>query len=182
MSVVDQVKKAKNPQEAMLAIATALDLLLSAAATPPANDGWGEWGSSPEAIEKRGALVESVYSEEGGTLTEFKATTDEDKIAKRKQFAQDVLSQSFGRADLEDGTWHPDTTILEAYVKGGPLWLLAYDRDYVVQLPQEMKIMLIEDVFEDDQEEGRAMGRDILKDPSAGETKPSRWAEAVAAD
>lgn len=178
MSVVDQVMAAKKPQDAMLAIAAALDELLSR--EPAAADGWGEWGSSAEAIEERAAIIESVYSEEGGTLTEFKATSDEDKRAKRQRFADDVIAQNFGRADLENGEWHPDTTIIEAYVNAGPLWLYAYDRDFVMQLPQEMKVMLIEDVFEDDPEEGRGLGRDLLKDPSPGEVKPQRWADAAA--
>lgn len=178
MSVVDQVMAAKKPQDAMLAIAAALDELLSREVAPV--DGWGEWGSSAEAVEERATIIESVYSEEGGTLTEFKATHDETKIAKRQRFADDVLSQSFGRAGLEDGVWTPDSTIMEAYVNAGPMWLYAYDRDFVMQLPQEMKVMLIEDVFEDDPEEGRGFGRDILKDQSAGEVNPERWANASA--
>lgn len=178
MSVVDQVKAAKNPQEAMLVIAAALDELLSRQPTPPANDGWGEWGEpEPAALE----LVRAEYSDDGGTTTTFTITGDAHKKVKRAEFAEAFIRPAFGRADLESGEWHPNEEVVDAFVNAGPLWLYAYDRDYVMSLSQDAKVQLIEDVFEDNKEEGAAFGRDVMKDQSAGQA-PARWSEAQVAD
>jgi len=179
MSVVDQVKAAANPQEAMLAIAAALDELLSRQPTPPANDGWGEWGAVDEPAPLE--LVRAEYSEDGGTTTTFTVTSDPNKKIKRAEFADAFIRPTFGRADLESGEWHPNEEVVDAFINVGPLWLYAYNRDFVVGLSQDAKVQLIEDVFEDNKEEGAAFGRDIMKDTAAGEA-PARWSDAKVAD
>lgn len=53
---------------------------------------------------------------------------------------------------------------LAAYVKGGPLWLHAYDRDFVMQLPEEMRRTMVRDVELTAPNDAHDLGRDILKD------------------
>lgn len=50
-----------------------------------------------------------------------------------------------------------------AYLKGGPIWLHAYDRDYVISLPFEARSAMCQDVYMTDPVTAGELARDILK-------------------
>lgn len=56
---------------------------------------------------------------------------------------------------------------VDAYVKGGPLWLHAYDRDFVVGLPEHLRRALVQDLEQYAPNDAHLLARDILKDASA---------------
>lgn len=51
----------------------------------------------------------------------------------------------------------------DAFVKGGPLWLYAFDRAYVLGLPYYIKQAMVTSVAETMPHEARAMGADLFK-------------------
>lgn len=56
----------------------------------------------------------------------------------------------------------------KAYIKGGPLWLHMYDREFVMSLPTELRQAMVLDIEEIDSEAARRLGADILKDEDPG--------------
>lgn len=56
-----------------------------------------------------------------------------------------------------------------AFLKGGPLWLYDFDRNFVVGLSPQVRRAFVEDVYAVDPEAAYDLGRDILKDDSPGE-------------
>lgn len=53
----------------------------------------------------------------------------------------------------------------DAYLKGGPMWLHWFDRDFVLTLPQDVRGALVDDVLAGGyQQDAIELGRDILKD------------------
>lgn len=58
---------------------------------------------------------------------------------------------------------------VEAYVKGGPLWLYYGNRDFVNGLSASTKRAMVNDVQEHSPAEAHEMARDILKDLSSGD-------------
>lgn len=65
----------------------------------------------------------------------------------------------------------PPMDIIEtatAYSKGGPLWLYLPAREVIMQMPEEWRRMMVEDVERDSPAQAQEMGRDILKDFEAG--------------
>lgn len=81
----------------------------------------------------------------------------------RRQFAATI------GIDTDDWPTRPELSIdpkdaVEAYVKGGPLWLHAYDRDFVMQLPEETRRTMVRDVELTTPNDAHDLGRDILKD------------------
>lgn len=50
-----------------------------------------------------------------------------------------------------------------AYLKGGPIWLHAFDRDYVMSLPFEARAAMCQDIYMTDKVTAGEMARDILK-------------------
>lgn len=81
------------------------------------------------------------------------------ELAKRMRLADEIPS---------------DEDLVEAYVKGGPLWLYYGNRDFVMTLPDDMRKEMCEDVLVDSKTEGRQMAADVLKvaDPGAPDFQP----------
>lgn len=57
----------------------------------------------------------------------------------------------------------PDTAV-RAYVVGGPLWLHAYDRDFVRALPEATRRQMVRDVESYSPASAHDLSRDILRD------------------
>jgi hypothetical protein len=153
LTIKQQVEQSRNPQEALLVIAEALDgitsLLISDLATGP-RDEWGEWQPQTQA---QATVTED---EDGNVTVDIKPPSAEKKI-ERFEFAKQKLK-------LHE--CYDEENILEAYSKGGPLWLYTSDRDFVVKLPEELKRAMIEDLEELSPDEAALMARDLLKQDS----------------
>jgi hypothetical protein len=174
MTVVDDMRAARNPQEAMLVIAEALDAIIVNMQAPqtPTNT-WGTWESdTPEfapypdvpvthmlagAVDTRKPVV-TVTVDEGEDTDSVDvniAPVSPKKQEARRRFAADVLQLE---AELGAGVdW------AETYAKGGPVWLYEGNRELVMQYPQHIRSELVRDLMEDDPQAADEMGRDILK-------------------
>jgi hypothetical protein len=163
MNTEAQVRAAKNPQEALLAIAHALDEILERDTPAP---GWGQWDALPELAatltdyrpldesHQRAAEVLGTGIEGDPSEVILKVPSTEKQILRRLFEGQQLrLREHLG--DGEDWT--------EAYAKGGPLWLYHGNRDLVMSYPDHVKAAMIADVDEDSHQDAHEMSRDILK-------------------
>jgi hypothetical protein len=161
MTTEAQVRSAKGPPDALLAIAQALDRIEAQLSLTPAADGWGDWSlPSPEGPSDPHAHVPAftVSTTKDETVVEIKAVSEE-KQDRRHEFATSTLQ-------LEDN--FPGIGAVEAYAVGGPVWLYEYDYNYVKALPVGIKRMMVADLMEDDVQASIEMGRDLLKGDSDG--------------
>lgn len=164
-SISDAVRGTKNPQEALLVIAEALDQVLARleelAEQPKADDGWGKWSMDDEvqaAFEKPDEPAFDIVIGEGVTEISFKAPSEE-KLARRRLFAEAVLQlqeQGLEQYGIDDP--------FDTYAKGGPLWLYHGNRELFMQYSPEVRAAMVMDVEEDDKREAHEMSRDVLKD------------------
>lgn len=65
---------------------------------------------------------------------------------------------------------------IDAYMKGGPLWLYYGNRDYVMGLSYEVKVAMIQDVEITSPQEAQEMSRDLLKIRGDGTDMPTHLA------
>ena len=195
-STTDAVRSAATPQQAMLAIAKALDKILE---QRPDADGWfAEWSTEPTftrfeptSLSEQSALikehlveplretlgqpsvlrVEDVSTDE--RIVEI-AAPDEAKRLARLLFAQQQLrlDQVYAEPPDDGRTWS------EIYAQGGPMWLYTADRDTFMSYPYQVRQSMVADVEADDPAAAGDMGRDVLKHPS--ETGPGAVAMQVA--
>lgn len=204
MSIEQAVRQAKSPQEALVVIARALDQLAKQLESRPTDDGWGgEWFTDPEGkvlddlddldpedrakvMEARARLAQDKpgqYAEhamEAGKQVASKVSSDEitvelppvdeERAEQRRKFATEVAKLSQHYKDL-------DQQAVEAYVKGGPMWLYLTDRDFVMQMPVQWKRFMVQDVNKDSPKDAYDLGRDILKDTTA--QGPESTVEAI---
>lgn len=112
-------------------------------------------GQFIEGAFKAGELAKATVGDEEIAI-DLPPVSAERKAARRK-FASDYMKLHETYKDLGEQA-------IEAYVKGGPMWLYLADRAYVIQMPYEWKRLLIEDVNEDSPGDALDMSRDILKD------------------
>lgn len=90
---------------------------------------------------------------------------DEQLLARQKFIA------AGGLANL---TSLPSESAESAYLKGGPIWLHAFDRDFVMSLPYEARQAMCQDVYITAPVAAGKMAQDILKyDDASGQ---SAWA------
>lgn len=157
MSVVERVKAAQNPQEAMVALAAGIDLLLSQQPTHP-EDPWGTWASEGAPEYSPAATVTETPDH---IEVAVKAPSPE-KAERRATFEAQSLKLGENLPAGED--WN------EVYVKGGPLWLYHLNRDLFMSYPYSIRQGMVADVIEDDPKAAHEMGRDVLK--QASETGP----------
>lgn len=157
MTTEAQVRAAKGPPEALLAIAQALDrieCLFLAKAVDATSSEWGSW-------DLEIGTAEPAFTVEEGKDSSVIVIAP---VSEKKQKSRAVFANSVIKLDEA----FPGIKAEEAYVKGGPVWLYDYDRDFVVGLPFGIKQMIVGDLNEDDPQAALEMGRDILKDGSAG--------------
>lgn len=192
MSTVEAVLKAKSPQEAMLAIAAALDRIEQQEASAPS--GWSaDWGEpeapKPSAVEfpddldgvnpairehiedarrrlanetgaslehdlPKGEAVTADVTDES-TVVELPVPTEEDKEY-RRIFARDSLQ-------LEEN--FKQEGLVEAYAKGGPMWLYlssSEGRDFILKLPREVRAAMIADIERFSPSDAYDFARDVM--------------------
>lgn len=178
----DGVKSARTPQEAMLWVAAGIDAILAKLAEQPAPaDGWGDWSkveaaspfTYPELEDKfaeGAALVDAAIAAnraENIEVTDSDVTVefppaDEERKADRVRWAEIGLHQFIGTGRDEGHLKLDEATALHAYVVGGPLWLYAYDRNAVMQLPMGHRQAMVDDIAKDSPTRAQEVARDIL--------------------
>lgn len=89
-----------------------------------------------------------------------------------------IRHQFAGAIGLDQPNWWTDADnaietkdAINAYVKGGPLWLHAYDRKFVMQLPVSARQHMVQDVESFSPDDAHNLARDILKDETADGAK-----------
>lgn len=164
MNTEAAVRAAKNPQEAMLALATSLDALreLVTHLNVPTDELALEW--TPDQAEQRTRI----------TTTDDSADIEipppnEERLEQRRIFEQQQLRLGEHLGTSEDWT--------EAYAKGGPMWLYLGNRDLVMSYPESIRAAMVEDVIATSPLDAEEMGRDVLK--QAGEDGPGSVAMAA---
>lgn len=160
-----RVQQAKNPQHAMLAIATALDeirVMLKPLMTPqviaPSNP-WGEWPAPTDLIDDlphsatldNRAVIDVI---DGDVIVK---PVSEERQDERRYFAHDSRLAEFYGPSLSAQEFE------DAYIKGGPRWLYYTNRDAVMQMPVSLRQQLVDDILLDSPSEADEIGRDILK-------------------
>lgn len=128
-------------------------------------------GDEERALQARLALLEDAltppaeYADVKGKQTQ--QTTDLDgnvivELPPASQERQDARREFAGMIGLDEA-W------VESFVKGGPLVIYYTDRDFVMGLPDDWRIAMVNDVEQDSPKEAHEMARDILKDLSPGD-------------
>lgn len=171
-STTEAVKAARNPQEAMLAIAQGIDAVLAKLDERAESDGYWttHWdGHYPTSVAEFGDALKASYLRSPIFTTEgddehvevnIRPVTDPGRLAERRALAHAM--------ELDDNLPHVEDAI-DVYVKGGPIWLYTGNREFVMSLPMAMRQQMVLDVEQDDHQTAHEMGRDLLKDPSPGE-------------
>lgn len=155
MSVVDAVRGARNPQEAMLALAEAIEhieVLLRDFSPAPADPSWDSWEEPSGAITtETGSDGENVVVLPTPSAEQYHARTE---LASKHM----KLDEAFPKADFDP---------IEVYAKGGPAWLYIYDRELVMGMADGIKQAMVRDLMADDPAAAADMARDILKNMQA---------------
>ncbi len=175
MSVVERVKAAQNPQEAMVALAAGIDLLLSQQPTHP-EDPWGTWAS--EGAPAYHAAPDTLIPDEF-EVVKVTETPDHIEVAVKAPSPEKAERRaSFEAQSLKLGENLPAGEDWNAvYVKGGPLWLYHLNRDLFMSYPYSIRQGMVADIIEDDPKAAHEVGRDVLK--QASETGPGSSAMLV---
>lgn len=150
MDTVTRVKNASSPQDALVALAQAIDNVYAALKADEDADPWGTWEPQEEPEVLEGQIVDDG---EGNVTIDVKPPSEE-KQAARLKFAEQIKL---------DPQYH------RSYAKAGPALLYHTDREFVMGLPESYRRLMVQDAMEEDPKFAQHMGRDILKDPSAGD-------------
>lgn len=94
---------------------------------------------------------------EGDQVIMPSPTPDQKKL--RKAILENL---AFENLDPQHGLKKEDAEA--AFVEGGPFWLWLFDREYLVQMPQHVKQIMVNDILRVDPETAHELSRDILKD------------------
>lgn len=168
MDTVTRVKNAGSPQDALVALAQAIDNVYTKLdqltdPDPAPADPWGEWSNDGPDVPEEYTEGETVvtFDDDGNAEVELPEVS-----AEKKKLRQEFAAGIFQSEEL-----------IDAYVEGGPMWLYIYDRDFVMGLPEESRRIMVADWEAINPKEALQMGRDILKDKSPGGI-PDRWVSA----
>lgn len=223
-TTVRKVQQAPTPQQAMLAIAEALDRIEAKLDQQPAAepDTWGSWGSSLPSVELHSIDPDAGYAsvtyedpsrnaQQIEAIKQLMAVTTDDEDLQALQAKLRLLQDEGGRIEnidpgvrvrsLDDGSnltvdipaasperqagrrfvatrddfysflSTPGLTkeeFVEAYAKGGPMWLYLGDRDAIMAMPPAWRQAMIQDIEQDAPLQAQEVARDILKDVDAG--------------
>lgn len=123
---------------------------------------------TPEVIEARRRIEQANAEDLQPRLHQFEVRVDPtmeganvtvpsptpEQSARRQQFVGEIAANLPG---LE-----PEMAEA-AYLEGGPVWLYSYDRHHVVNLPDPLKVEMVNDVAETMPETAHEMARDLFK-------------------
>lgn len=110
-------------------------------------------------------------ADEDGVVTVPPA--DEERRASRRAWALSVnLGSGFLGMDNDEAA--------HGFALGGPVWLYYGNREAIMQMPDQWKRMLVEDVERDSVRLAQTMGRDLLKNVAPG--TPSVTMESLASE
>jgi hypothetical protein len=115
-----------------------------------------ETGASAADVVPEGQR-EQVTVSDSEILVELPAATPEVAHA-RRQWAETHDAHTFFKAFEKD-----KPGFVDAYVKGGPLWIYHSDRDAVMQMPFEWRRDLVADIGHHSPATAHEVGRDLLK-------------------
>jgi hypothetical protein len=172
MNTRQQVQTARTPQEALLILAEAIDDLRTQ--MTPLSD-WEKplnWDASIDAadvtwttptkpathaVTEQGIVpLDDGRSQIVNGEVVVKPVSKERRL-ERMNFATDSRLHEFYGPGLSFADF------MDAYVKGGPRWLVYTNRDAVMQMPESYRRELVADVTLDSPEEAAEISRDILK-------------------
>lgn len=108
-----------------------------------------------EMYDASGNATETHYDDDGNAIVDLPAPTPEQIDVRAGIVPQLGLRDQYGEelgAQAE-----------ESFIRGGPLLLYLSDRDFVNQLPSNVKALLVDDVLQSSPREAHEMARDILK-------------------
>ena len=114
MSYVEEVQRAKSPREAILVVAAGLDALAELLATQASS--WDSWGTDDDWLPQPPDAV--VINQSADATDIMFLPVSEEMQAQRRAFASGTLRLNEMLADVD-----PYENWVEAYVKGGALWL-----------------------------------------------------------
>lgn len=131
MSFMEKVAEAKSEREALLLIAGALDIIDEKLSNPPVIERGDDWASgwttnfTEDELDVLDALPERMHREgEEYVIPPVSPAVQAD----RRQFITNY--------NIPEG---------DAYVKGGPEWLTAYDTEFVMSLPADARQLMAMD-------------------------------------
>lgn len=222
MTTEQLVRAARNPQEAMLAIAAALDRIeagIGDIPPHPAPDPWlAGWSEGPPVsaavvaaatpglpiafetvtraqhkqdeiavveqllvttadAEDRRALEAKLrlLKDEGAAIIRHEQGTRVQSIDGGSELTVEIPPasperQAYRRRFAEQLNLYEALTVkgvtpdefLDAYAKGGPMWLYLGDRDAIMTLPYGARVAMIEDIEQDAPVQAQEVGRDLL--------------------
>lgn len=170
MSTVDQVRAAKSSQEAMIALAQALDTiglkLVELVHSPPMASGFDAWDSPrwETGNQQEEAFRVEQAAAEGGAIIDLPAPSPA-RFVERLTFGEQSLRLDEYYKNAEGTVTAPEgyDSWNHVYAKGGPYWLYTQDRDLVMGLPYSTRQALVADLEQDDPKIAAEVGRDILK-------------------
>lgn len=133
-----------------------------------------EWVRLKEEAEQRErGLVEE------GDVREIAPPTDKQALM-RKQLAEEIGWEHWERSEEYESTPLTPEAATRAYIAGGPIWLVHYDRDFVKQQTMATRQRMVEDVMLTSVELANELSADILKYEESND--PSVATDAAHAD
>lgn len=114
------------------------------------------------AIVRREAGVRVQSLVDDSTVTVDIPPASPERQEDRRRFARNGHLHSFlsqpvlNEAEFED-----------AYAKGGPMWLYLGDRDAIMAMPPEYRVLMVADIEEDSPAQAQEVARDLLMDRGA---------------
>lgn len=121
-----------------------------------------------KTVEEPKTMVDVVAKDEKGEWVVDLPEVDEGIQAARREFASKHL-KFYDEFGTDQGS-----VMVQAYGKGGPIWLYHYDRDFCLQLARPLRVGMLEDVARIDANLAAEMGRDLLMDRTADEDGRAR--------
>lgn len=183
MNIVDAVKQAKNPREAILTLAYALEDLQDRIAQLETAGSWDDWGDGQEPVKGTDAPVvlpeqldegrlERQHQEALAAMSNTDAreivvpAPSAEKMEQRRMFERQQLRLREMLTSL--GQDDPDVDWNDVYAKGGPWWLYNANRELVMSYDMPVRQQMVADLEQDSPQLAFQMSIDVLKQP-AGE-------------
>jgi len=91
------------------------------------------------------------------------APPNERQYLMRKNLATEIGWEHWTRSDEYQSDPLPEAEAVHAYIAGGPMWLVHYDRDFVKQQTMATRQRMVQDVMLTDVDAANELSADILK-------------------